>query len=119
MRRQSWKVVLLGVMLGIGGIILVLPTVAQACAVCVDGEDRGFFWGVLFLMATPFIIGSSIGGWLLYLYRRPRPGLAGSASPPSLARRLCFPVTTQTATAGGNDAVQTHQMSSVVATTDR
>ena len=91
MRRQPWGIVLLGAILGIGCITIVFPTVAQACAVCVGSEDDGYFWGVLLLMAMPFIIGSSIGGWLLYSYRRAQPGLALSASNPRNARRMSPP----------------------------
>jgi hypothetical protein len=94
------------------------PTVAQACAVCVGSEDYGYFWGVLFLMSMPFIIGSSIGGWLLYIYRRAQPGLAPSASSPRNARRLSPPTAMQVAADGCNDAAQAQVMSTVAATTD-
>jgi hypothetical protein len=33
-------------------------------------EDVGYFWGVLFLMLMPFVVGGLLGGWLLYHYRR-------------------------------------------------
>jgi len=38
----------------------------------VDGDPtaRGFYWGVLFLMALPFAVAGSIGGWLVYRYWR-------------------------------------------------
>ena len=59
---------------GIGGLTAALPAVAQACAVCVgsSAEDQGYFWGVLFLMAMPFLVTGSVGGWLLYHHRRSR-----------------------------------------------
>lgn len=62
-----------------GLLIPALPTLAQACAVCVgsSAEDAGYFWGVLFLMAMPFAVGGLIGGWLWYHYRR---GPAGFVS---------------------------------------
>jgi hypothetical protein len=48
---------------------------AQACAVCWDGSPDDLFSramnsGILFLMAMPFAIAGSIGGWLFYKYRR-------------------------------------------------
>jgi hypothetical protein len=45
-------------------------------------EDVGYFWGVLFLMAMPFVVGGLLGGWLLYhyRYRRAPAGLLASAS---------------------------------------
>ena len=53
------------------------PGVAAACAVCGTGPGipgdptaRGFYWGILFLMALPFAIAASIGGWLFYRYWR-------------------------------------------------
>lgn len=59
---------------GIGGLTVALPAVAHACAVCVgsSAEDQGYFWGVLFLMAMPFLVTGAVGGWLLYHHRRTR-----------------------------------------------
>ncbi len=55
---------------------LLSPMDAHSCAVCWglpadDSSSRGATWGILFLMAMPFTIVGSIGGWLLYKYRRP------------------------------------------------
>ncbi len=58
--------------------------IAEACAVCGGGLTpgdpmaRGFYWGVLFLMATPFTIAGAFGGWLLYMYWRARRGAAAA-----------------------------------------
>ena len=59
------------------GLVLFVPAVAEACAVCgtgpgVEGDPtvRGFYWGILFLMAMPFAIAGSIGAWLVYRYWR-------------------------------------------------
>ncbi|MGH7406771.1 MAG: hypothetical protein ACREKF_02020 [Candidatus Methylomirabilales bacterium] len=57
-----------------------VPVAAQACAVCWSGAGspehdalaRGFYWGVLFLMAMPFAVVASIGGWLWYAHWRGR-----------------------------------------------
>jgi hypothetical protein len=59
---------------------LLAPVAAQACAVCWTGTGgseqdplaRGFYWGVLFLMAMPFAVVATIGGWLWYAHRRGR-----------------------------------------------
>ena len=57
-----------------------VPVAAQACGVRWTGAGspehdalaRGFYWGVLFLMAMPFAVAASIGGWLWYAHRRGR-----------------------------------------------
>lgn len=63
--------------MGLAGLAWLVPAVARACAVCgmgpgVDGDPtaRGFYWGILFLMALPFAVAGSIGGWLVYRYWR-------------------------------------------------
>jgi cytochrome bd-type quinol oxidase subunit 1 len=52
-----------------------LPVDAHACSVCWDLSSndlssRAMNWSILFLMAMPFTIVGSIGGWLVYKYRR-------------------------------------------------
>lgn len=66
-----------GVVMGAAAVLL--PVVAEACAVCGgssadDPFSRGIFWAILFLMAMPFTIVGSIGGWLIYRYRHPSKG---------------------------------------------
>jgi hypothetical protein len=58
--------------LGIGLIAVAIPTLAMACAVCMGSSpaDRGYFWGILFLMSMPFTVGGLVGGWLIYAYWR-------------------------------------------------
>jgi len=58
---------------GLVGLALLVPAAAEACAVCGTGPGitgdptaRGFYWGLLFLMAMPFAIVGSIGAWLFY-----------------------------------------------------
>jgi hypothetical protein len=63
------------VIMAAGGGVL-SPIDAHSCAVCwgssADGStSHGTTWGILFLMAMPFTIAGSIGGWLLYRYRHP------------------------------------------------
>ncbi len=66
---------------GLVGVAHLLPAVAKACAVCgigpgVEGDPtaRGFYWGILFLMAMPFVVTGSIGAWLVYRYWRASAG---------------------------------------------
>jgi hypothetical protein len=81
-----------GAWLGAGLLGSILPTAGYACAVCGGAEDNGYFWGVLFLMSMPFAVGSFVGGWLLYSYRRasadpgppaPAPTIEGNTPPPA------------------------------------
>jgi hypothetical protein len=60
---------------------------AQVCAMCQtvmpqanDPLARGMFWSVLFLMAAPFVVGGSIGGWVVYRHWRARRTLRTAAS---------------------------------------
>jgi hypothetical protein len=70
--RSGLRDVSAALTLGIGFIISAIPASAMACAVCVGSSpaDRGYFWGILFLMAMPFTVGGAIGGWLVYTYWR-------------------------------------------------
>lgn len=59
------------------GLTWLVPAVAWACGVCGAGPDvagdptaRGFYWGVLFLMALPFTVFGSVAGWLFFRYWR-------------------------------------------------
>jgi hypothetical protein len=63
---------------------ILLPATSYACAVCGGSEDNGYFWGVLFLMSMPFAIGSFVGGWLLYHYRRPSAHPGPSTATPTI-----------------------------------
>ena len=109
--RQMWSTAILGAALGLALIITVLPTPAHACAVCVgsSAEDQGYFWGVLFLMAMPFAIGSLIGGWLLYHYRRARPGHATSAPTLTVDPQMPPLASTSLALERRNDGTQAHR----------
>ena len=80
MRASSYNVIARALP-GSGLLVSALPTLAQACAVCVGSspEDAGYFWGVVFLMAMPFAVGGLIGGWLWYHYRRGPGGLVSGA----------------------------------------
>jgi hypothetical protein len=69
------KRVSLAVRFGLIGVALLVPAIAGACAVCGTGPGiagdptaRGFYWGILFLMAMPFAVAGSIGAWLAYRY---------------------------------------------------
>jgi len=108
--RQVWSTSKLSALLLTGMIIALVPTLAQACAVCGGAEDNGYFWGVLFLMSMPFAVGSFIGGWVLYSYRRAQPGLATSAPTPTVERRMPQPASTSSASDRHNDGPQVHHM---------
>ncbi|MBI2358056.1 MAG: hypothetical protein HYV04_03980 [Deltaproteobacteria bacterium] len=55
---------------------LLVPTVADACAVCLTGASGGdrmadaYGWSVLFLMGMPYAILGSVAGWIFYVHRR-------------------------------------------------
>ncbi|HWP58818.1 MAG TPA: hypothetical protein VNL14_13080 [Candidatus Acidoferrales bacterium] len=51
-----------------------LPAAVQACAVCIGGDANdpladAFNWSVLFMMASPYVIFGTIGGWIFYRQR--------------------------------------------------
>jgi hypothetical protein len=62
---------------GSAALAWLVPAAALACAVCGTGPDvagdptaRGFYWGILFLMALPFSVFGAVTGWLFYRYWR-------------------------------------------------
>jgi hypothetical protein len=101
--RQLWCTAMHGVILRVGLISTVLPTAACACAVCGGAEDNGYFWGMLFLMSTPFTVGSLVGGWLLYSYRRAQAGPATSSPPLTAERRTYRPSSASSASERHDD----------------
>ncbi len=63
--------------MGPAALAWLVPALAQACAVCGSGPEvagdptaRGFYWGLLFLMALPFAVFGAVAGGLLYRYWR-------------------------------------------------
>jgi hypothetical protein len=61
--------------------------IAQGCAMCQtvlpqasEPIARGMFWCVLILLTAPFAVCATIGGWLLYQYRRASRGQSFTAS---------------------------------------
>jgi len=83
------------VWLVLAALAVPIPGAAHACAVCGSGPGtpgdplaRGFYWGVLFLMATPFAIAGAFGGWLFYMYWRARNGRGAVAPPAKFRARL-------------------------------
>jgi hypothetical protein len=70
------------------------PALGQGCAMCGtaltdDALGRAFSWSVLFLIAAPYAVAGTIGGWLFYTYRRAATGrraavidLASTGRPP-------------------------------------
>ena len=79
----------LAILLALG--CLVLPTAAQACPGCAEAQAgqgpgrvnivRGYQYSIIFMMAMPFLIVGSFGGYVYYTMYR---GQSGSdASPPT------------------------------------
>jgi len=67
------KISLIAVLLATTPVLL--PDPIFACAVCITGAagerlTDAFNWSVLFLMAMPYAILASVGGYLFYSYRR-------------------------------------------------
>lgn len=87
--RLTKRLVNRRVILTIGVALLSFPGRLLACAVCLTGGandpvQNAFNWSVLFLMAAPYTIVGSIGGWLFYLHRRSshyKDGATGKTSP--------------------------------------
>lgn len=58
--------------------MLAAPVTAAACSVCLGGASpddpvaNAYNWSILFLMATPYAVIGSVGGWLFFSYRRAR-----------------------------------------------
>jgi hypothetical protein len=75
-----------GVVVVAAAVGALLPVDAHACSVCWDLSSndlssRAMNWSILFLMAMPFTIVGSIGGWLVYKYRHaPKAGRQRPAS---------------------------------------
>ena len=72
--RNRFLLLAAGVVVVAAAVGAVLPVDAHACSVCWDlsSDDlssRAMNWSILFLMAMPFTIVGSIGGWLVYKYR--------------------------------------------------
>jgi len=61
-------------LIGALALLVYLPAVANACAVCWAGDggpiDNAFNWSVLFLMAAPYTVVGCIATWLFCTYRR-------------------------------------------------
>jgi hypothetical protein len=75
--------------------VMLAHGVAHACAVCGhattpgDPLGRGFYWGMLFLLAMPFSVVGTMGGWVAYRYwRAGRRRRAADASPWSLRQKV-------------------------------
>jgi hypothetical protein len=66
------------------------PVVARACSVCLSGDSGpiadAYNWSVLFLMATPYTVIGSLGGWFVYKYRRAAKQQRSEAEQPPLAQ---------------------------------
>jgi hypothetical protein len=87
--RLTKRLVNRRVILTIGVALVSFPGRLLACAVCLTGAANdpvqdAFNWSVLFMMAAPYTIVGSIGGWLFYLHRRSshhKDGTTGKTNP--------------------------------------
>ena len=57
-------------------VLLTLPAPLLACPSCVSAADQqvqeGFFWGLVFMMVSPWVVIGAIGGGLFMAIRRER-----------------------------------------------
>jgi hypothetical protein len=106
--RQRRCAVILASWLMIGLSHSVLRTTAYACAVCAGGQDQGYFWGVLFLMSMPFAVGSFVGGWLVYHYRRARGSRVTAMPSATVEPQRPRPASRSSASERQHDGAQAH-----------
>lgn len=72
---------------------LASPAGALACSVCIgaaSGNDPvadAYNWSILFLMATPYTVIGSVGGWLFFRYRRASTKDEGVSPRPAWSRK--------------------------------
>lgn len=68
-------------LIGIGAVVAAMPAPgwAQGCAMCAtymsaldQQRAEGFRVSMLFLMAMPFVVVGSAGGWIAWMYWRTR-----------------------------------------------
>jgi len=84
--RKRFLLLAAGVLVVASAVGALAPVDAHACSVCWDLSSndlssRAISWSILFLMAMPFTIVGSIGGWLVYKYRHaPKVGRQRPAS---------------------------------------
>jgi hypothetical protein len=84
------------------GAILSLAAVsdalAQSCAMCAssfgvnDPVTKAFNWSIIFLMAAPYTLVATVGGWLFFTYRRAAGRSRASVTRLPLASRPSAPV---------------------------
>ena len=73
-RREKWVVGALAA----GAVLVPMDVFAQGCAMCAtylngtDPESIGFKWSILLLLCAPYLLLTSVGGWLAFTYWRSR-----------------------------------------------
>jgi len=64
-------------------ILIFMPAMAQACTVCFGDPGspmaKGFYWGILLLLALPFVLLGSFVGYIVY-HTRKKSGVPESSS---------------------------------------
>ena len=95
-------------------LVFTCASVAMACPGCKDalassdpthgGIVKGFFWSILFMMGTPYLVLASFCGWMYYKVRRARAEAARAGAPagslPTGKRRLPLPPASSPAPTG-------------------
>ena len=66
-------------------VVLLLPDVSEACAVCFQAKSeesrQAFIWTTAFLTVLPLAMIGSFAGWLRYRFRQLRRGEDGHRQP--------------------------------------
>jgi len=64
-------------------LLVFMPAMAQACSVCFGDPGspmaKGFYWGILLLLALPFTLLASFVGYIVY-HTRKKSGVPESSS---------------------------------------
>lgn len=66
------------VIVALAMVAMPAESLAQGCAMCAtylsagDPRSEAFKTSILFLMAMPFTVVASVGGWIAWMYRRHR-----------------------------------------------
>jgi len=83
MRKPDWQTWVLSAC-GLALALALLPeqSLAQGCSMCAtylsngaDPRAQAFKISIMFLMAMPFVVVATAGGWIVWMYRRSHPRL--------------------------------------------
>jgi heme/copper-type cytochrome/quinol oxidase subunit 2 len=81
--RQTWVLSAVGLALALAVALMPAQSLAQGCAMCAtylsngaDPRAQAFKISIMFLMAMPFVVVATAGGWIVWMYRRSRPSVS-------------------------------------------